>query len=126
ILRGAVGAGWAGAELGLESEGVGLRREGARGVPDRVVTWTETNYLRFPASWLDRPTGLPAQAAPDHGRLAREVARRRRRMTVSARARLLIFKALHDGACAQDAVARAMGMSPRTLRRRLAEEGTSF
>lgn len=126
ILRAAVGPAWAGAELGLESEAAGLRRDGARGVPDRVVTWAETNYLRFPASWLDRPTGMPAQPAPDHGRLAREVARRRRRMTVSVRARLLIFKALHDGTCAQDLVARAMGMSPRTLRRRLAEEGTSF
>ena len=47
-------------------------------------------------------------------------------MPATLRVRTMIFQGLNDGGFTQDTVARALGMSSRTLRRRLAGEGVSF
>jgi AraC-like DNA-binding protein len=57
--------------------------------------------------------------------LARYVARLDGRQIVS-RLRAAIVERLPDGEPAQDAVARALGLSARTLQRRLTDEGTSY
>src|SRR5437868_6713206 len=44
----------------------------------------------------------------------------------SARVRRLLVEALADGPPSADLVAKRLGVSPRSLRRRLADEGTSF
>lgn len=126
IIRAAVGADWREAEIMVESEGAGLRREGARVLGARLSCGAETNAIRFPAEWLDAPAAGAPASAPNHARLSREVALRRRRLGVATRVRLHIFQHLPETICGQDDIARAMGMSSRTLRRRLGEEGTSF
>lgn len=45
---------------------------------------------------------------------------------VSARARAVINRCLADGNCTHEYVASVVGLHPRTLQRRLREEGTTF
>jgi AraC-like DNA-binding protein len=120
-MRGTPGVNWSDAELGLESDGTGLRGTGAR-----LGFNAETNFIRFPAAWLDLPNAMAKPQAPNHGWLTRQVALRRRRLPVATRVRHCIFQSLHNGTCQQDSVAATLGMSSRTLRRRLADEGVSF
>ena len=47
-------------------------------------------------------------------------------MTLSARARAVINRCLADGICTHEYVASVVGLHPRTLQRRLREEGTTF
>ena len=47
-------------------------------------------------------------------------------MTLSARARAVIDRCLADGICTHEYVASVVGLHPRTLQRRLREEGTTF
>jgi len=47
-------------------------------------------------------------------------------MTLSARARAVINRCLADGSCTHEYVASVIGLHPRTLQRRLREEGTTF
>ena len=47
-------------------------------------------------------------------------------MTLSARVRSIIARLLPKGSCTHDRVASALGLHPRTLQRRLREEGESF
>ena len=81
----------------------------------------------FDADHLDRP--LPqgsAGAVAMAEALCRDLAATRRtRGPVSSRVRVEITGSLSQGA-PMTSVAAALGMSPRTLRRRLADEGTSY
>jgi AraC-like DNA-binding protein len=127
IIRLAAGPAWSEARIVLEADGAAPRPEAGRPPGVRCETDGETNLIRFPAAFLDRPLGAqPRAAPPDHARLARQVALRRRRMPATLRVRIMIFQDMHEGHFNQDDVARALGMSGRTLRRRLAEEGVSF
>ena len=54
------------------------------------------------------------------------LARRKSDKDTSARVRRLLVDALADGPPSADLVAKQLGVSPRSLRRRLADEGTSF
>lgn len=47
-------------------------------------------------------------------------------MTLSTRARAVINRCLADGICTHEYVASVIGLHPRTLQRRLREEGTTF
>jgi AraC-like DNA-binding protein len=127
IIRAAAGCAWSEAQVVLEADGAQVRADAARHLGARFASDGETNLIRFPASLLERPlVGLGGTPAPDHARLARQVALKRRRMPASMRVRIMIFQDMSDGAFSQEDVARALGMSSRTLRRRLADEGVSF
>lgn len=94
--------------------------------PGPVLFYAARNSIALDAAWADRP--LP-QANEQTARLCEEqcrelLARRRARTGVSERVRQRL---LRPGApAAMEPVAAALGMAPRTLRRRLADEGTSF
>jgi AraC-like DNA-binding protein len=47
-------------------------------------------------------------------------------VSLSARARVIISRCLADGICTHEYVASGVGLHPRTLQRRLREEGTTF
>lgn len=83
--------------------------------------------FRFDATWLDQP--LP-QANPHAFALAEELCRelvspRRSRHGLAEQVRIHIAQRLEEGAPMVD-VARALGLSERSLRRRLGEIGTSY
>ncbi|QUD88641.1 AraC-like transcriptional regulator QhpR [Phenylobacterium montanum] len=127
IIRSAVGADWSSAEITLEADTPELRRDAARVMGARCLFNGETNQIRLPASLLDRPLNLAAgQRAPNHARLSRLVASRRRRISTSVRVKWQIFQDLNEVGFSQESVSRTLGMSSRTLRRKLAEEGRSF
>ena len=91
------------------------------------VARAEGAGMQFDASWLDMP--LP-QANPHalalSETLCRElVSRRRRRSGVAEQARVMIAQRIADGAPMPE-VAAALGLSERSLRRRLADAGTSY
>ncbi len=128
IIRGAVGGAWSHVEVVLEAGGGPLRADASRAIGAPCGFDGETNFIRFPAALLDAPMAeaLNAPLCDHHARLARQVALRRRSLSVAMRVRTLIFQDLTDGHLSQEGVARALGMSGRTLRRRLTDEGVSF
>ncbi|HWJ66815.1 MAG TPA: AraC family transcriptional regulator [Nocardioides sp.] len=83
--------------------------------------------LRMAASWLDQP--LPQANAHAHAlavRLCRDlVSPRRSRHGITEHVRVLVAQQLEDGAPMAQ-VAAALGLSERSLRRRLADAGTSY
>lgn len=81
----------------------------------------------FDAAHLDRPLpqGSTATVAVAETLCRDLAATRRTRGPVSSRARVAITGRLSQGA-PMPSVAAELGVSPRTLRRRLAEEGTSY
>jgi AraC-like DNA-binding protein len=100
----------------------------AREVFGRVPSYScARSALVFDPGHLERP--LP-QANPQSRAMSEAlcndvVARRRARTGVTQQARVLITQHLAQGA-PMEAVARDLGFSVRTLRRRLAEQGTSY
>jgi AraC-like DNA-binding protein len=86
-----------------------------------------TNVIEFAAHDVDAPlpTGNAELARRIDEVLARYVARLDDRQILS-RLRAVVVERLPDGVPAQRVVARALGMSARTLQRRLIEEGTSY
>lgn len=87
----------------------------------------KTCALRLPAAWLDRP--LP-QADAELARLHEAVAARALAIlslaSLTARVDAHIEARLADGEPALARIAAALGLSGRSLQRRLAEEGTNF
>ncbi len=47
-------------------------------------------------------------------------------MNITTRVRIIVSRLLIEGSCTHDQVAAALGLQPRTLQRRLREEGVSF
>lgn len=87
----------------------------------------EVNALLFAHADVVRP--LPtahAELANVHERIASEYLARLDRSETAARVRAVIIKSLTDGQPQRTKVARALGMSERTLQRRLEAEGSSF
>jgi AraC-like DNA-binding protein len=127
IIRGCAGATFSDAELCLEGGQDGLKPDQLKSLGLKCGFRAETNMIRFPARLLERPMLTPAaQAQPNHARLNRQVALRRRRLAAALRVKTLIFQEIQEGEFSQDCVAQRLGMSSRTLRRKLGEEGVSF
>jgi AraC-like DNA-binding protein len=113
--------------LGLTSnvnEGLDLCRN-VFGCPVRLGT--TINCLLF--SYDDVGRTIPTahtRLASAHEQIADEYLTRLNAPLTSARARSVILQCLPDGEPRREIVARAMGMSERTLQRRLHGEGSSF
>jgi len=92
-----------------------------------IAFGARTNVLEFARDDVDArlPTGNAEVTRRIDEVLARYLARLDDRQVLS-RVRTSVIERLQDGEPAQGVVARALGMSARTLQRRLAEEGTSY
>ncbi|MBU6207256.1 MAG: helix-turn-helix transcriptional regulator [Alphaproteobacteria bacterium] len=85
----------------------------------------ETNALRFPLAMLDLP--MPAHDHKfDLKLLSRLIVAHRRAKPVRDKVEMMLFSRLADGVLNQEKIAAAIGMSSRTMRRKLAEDGLSF
>ncbi|MFW6775501.1 helix-turn-helix domain-containing protein [Nocardioides sp. CPCC 205120] len=96
-------------------------------MPVRTQHSEERAEITFAAHHLARslPQGNPQTVAVCEGLCADLVSRRRARTGVAQEVRVLVAQELSAGAPAS-AVAARLGLSERTLRRRLAGEGTSY
>jgi AraC-like DNA-binding protein len=129
-------------ELGFEC---GKRETGLHIGQTQMSFECEANSIRIPVSFLDRAmpvTGLgigPVTGlgiGPDIGlgpklpaglrSLSSALAEKRRSQSACERLAGIIFGRLSDGDINQDCLASEIGMSSRTMRRRLADEATSF
>jgi AraC-like DNA-binding protein len=112
------------AELGFECQ---RRETGLRMAQSQLSFECEANSIRLPTAMLDAamPTGTMEGCAILR-QLSESIAARRRIRSARERLAEIIFARLSDGDIHQDDLATEIGMSSRTMRRRLAEEETSF
>jgi AraC-like DNA-binding protein len=127
LLRGARLPCWSTVELQLETEEVGGGAEIVRRTGATCLTGCEANMLRLPLDYLALPLHRSeAVVMPDLGQLNRYVSQKRRTTGIELRVRSLIYQHLGARAIDQEDIAGQLGMSSRTLRRRLADIGSSF
>ncbi|MFO1058603.1 MAG: AraC family transcriptional regulator [Dongiaceae bacterium] len=79
--------------------------------------------VSFPASWLSR--SLPSADPELFARLQGQAARTHR-IDTAAQLRRILRQMVEEGAATAQQAARALGLHPRTLDRRLSELGTSY
>ena len=109
-------------ELGFEcarrATGLGLCQS-------QIAFGCEANSITIPIALLD--AAMPASPTPfDYKALSNALICKRRSRSASEQLARCIFGHLSEGVINQDCLASEMGMSSRTMRRRLADEATSF
>jgi AraC-like DNA-binding protein len=109
-------------ELGFECA---MRDTGLNLPRAQLAFECDANSIRIPIAMLE--AAMPAcDEACDLKPLNSALARKRRNLTPRHRLAQLIFGRLAESAINQDHLAREIGMSSRTMRRRLADDATSF
>ena len=118
---------WIHASVALEAEASTLRQEQGSIVQADVMYGAPTNSLRFPTAILDQPLDIyPQQDNSVLRRLAQHLTQRQRSASYASRCRDVIYDGMNSGQLGQEQVARQLGMSGRTLRRKLAAEKQPF
>jgi AraC-like DNA-binding protein len=109
-------------ELGFECR----KRDTGLTIGDGQIAFEcEANSIRIPAAMLDM--AMPETASTcDLRQLSMRLAERRRQRPAREKLASIIYARLADGDINQDHLASEIGMSSRTMRRRLAHEETSF
>jgi AraC-like DNA-binding protein len=118
---------WAQVQLGVEAESSVGNLNLAKIVQAPVIHGGNTNAIRFPAKYLDAQFAMPHTYEPEAiNLLSAQLTKKERITPISQRTRLLIFSRMTQGSVRQTHIAKALGLSSRTLRRRLSTEGQSF
>jgi len=127
LIKASAPGAWPDAEVSFEAELQSVRRELGGVVQARVVYGAWANSIRFPASALNMPLAINA---PQSDALLAEISDRASEKLLSTplrtRVEQSVFAAIEEGAACEEIIARALGVSERTLRRQLAEEGATF
>ena len=127
ILRRGAGAmgGWDAVEFTFEAEAHAMRADMAKVVQAPCQFGADTNQIRFPAGLLD--LALPVdRPSNDLSRVNRAIVEHRRRTPLVERLAQVVWRDMNCRPIEQDRIAREIGMSSRTMRRKLADEGSSF
>lgn len=127
ILKRGTRGSWDKIEFAFEAESHEMRGDIGKVVCAPCTFGADTNQIRFPAMLLD--LALPAQANPpvsDVRQLTRSIVSKRRETPLVDRLSQMVLRDLNTEAIEQERLAREMGMSSRTLRRKLTEQGSSF
>ncbi|MGC6328577.1 AraC-like transcriptional regulator QhpR [Rhizorhabdus sp. FW153] len=125
IKRGTRGA-WDKIEFAFEADAHEMRGDIGKVLRAPCRFGADSNQIRFPAQMLD--LALPQSNGPevDLRRLSGEIVNRRRSTPLVERLAQVVFRDLNSQTIEQERIAREIGMSSRTMRRKLAEEGSSF
>lgn len=127
LIKAAAPDAWTRVQVAVEAEPEQVNADLRRIVQANVVYGSSTNAIRMPTSILNSPLKLDAPCSPEVFRdLTAALTRKRRAMPICERTRLVIYRQMNDGCVNQDQVARELGVSRRTLRRRLSIDGQSF
>jgi AraC-like DNA-binding protein len=127
LIRKAAPSHWEEVEVFVEEPDPAAARQLALASGVSCFPGAEANILRFPLHLLELP--LPAEPnliVPDLPGMNLSVVQKRREADTGELVRAMIYQRLGSGQIAQGTIARAIGVSSRTLRRRLADEGTCF
>lgn len=84
------------------------------------------NMIRIPVSWLNLPVGLKSENLALRRALNEQVVVQRRSTPIEELVRYLVFKSIGIADVDQTTIAKEMGMSRRTLRRKLERKESSF
>lgn len=125
ILRQGQGSGWDQIDFAFEAERHDMRGDIGHVLQAPCTFGADTNQIRFPASFLDLAFKSGPQPS-DVGALNRAIAQQRRQTPIIDRMAELVFRDLNAFAFDQTRLAREIGMSERTMRRKLALAGSSY
>ena len=127
LIKAAAPEAWSQVQVTVEAEQDQVRADLDTIVNASVAYGGNANALRFPTSIINAPLNLaPPCDAAILKKLSAELTAKRRRAPITDRTRQTIFREMNDGSVNQEHIARELGISSRTLRRRLSEEGQSF
>jgi AraC-like DNA-binding protein len=125
ILQALCGPAWAPTDLLLVHRPVASRKPYDRLFGVRVQFGSDRNAILFTATWLDRR--VHGANAAKRALLERELAvmAQQHPLPAATVARRALIACIAGGSVSVEAVAAAMALHPRSLNRRLAQEGTS-
>ncbi|MCH7627483.1 MAG: AraC family transcriptional regulator ligand-binding domain-containing protein [Proteobacteria bacterium] len=125
IRRGTRGA-WDKVEFAFEAEQYEMRGDIGKVVCAPCSFGADSNQIRFPAAMLDLALPENALGNVDVRQIGRTIVEQRRRTPLVERLAQVVYRDLNSHGIEQERIAREIGMSSRTMRRKLAEEGSSF
>ena len=126
ILKRGTRGHWDKIEFAFEAESHEMRGDIGKVVCAPCTFGADTNQIRFPAAMLNLALPATQQAACDVRHLTRSIVTKRRETPLVDRLSQMVLRDLNSCAIEQERFAREMGMSSRTLRRKLTEQGSSF
>jgi len=125
IIRRGTGGAWDKVEFAFEAEAHEMRGDIGKVLNAPCSFGGDTNQIRFPAAMLD--LALPAlRPSNDLTQVNRAIVEHRRRTPLVERLAQVVWRDMNCRPIEQERIAREIGMSSRTMRRKLAEEGSSF
>jgi AraC-like DNA-binding protein len=128
LKRGTRGV-WDKIEFAFEAESHEMRGDIGKVVRAPCTFGADSNQIRFPAAMLD--LALPARLGIEAGTcdvrlLSRSIVEKRRETALVDRLSQMVLRDLNSCGIEQERFAREIGMSSRTMRRKLTEQGSSF
>ena len=127
LIRSAAPEAWSHVQITVEAESEQVRADLATIVQANVIYGGNANAIRFPTSIINAPLNLAPPCDPALlKKLSAELTKKKRLTPIAERTRQMIYNEMNDGCVSQEHIARELGISSRTLRRRLAEENQSF
>lgn len=125
IVRRGAGGEWDKLEFAFEAEQSEMRGDIGKVLRAPCSFGADSNQMRFPVAMLD--LNLPSSdRTADIRPLVRQMIELRRGTPLVKRLANSVFRDLNTVTIDQERIAREIGMSSRTMRRKLADEGTSF
>jgi AraC-like DNA-binding protein len=127
LIKTAAPEAWGQVQITVEAEAEQVNADLASIVQAGVVYGGSANMIRFPTAIINMPLNLAPPADPAIlKKLTSELSARKRATPITDRTRQMIYREMNDGCVSQEHIARELGISSRTLRRRLADENRSF
>jgi AraC-like DNA-binding protein len=127
LIKAAAPEAWSHVQLTVEAEPSQVRADLSSIVQTNVIYGGNANSIRMPTSTINAPLNIAQPCDPNVlKKLAADLTRKRRSTPICERTRRVIYREMNDGCVNQDHIAREIGISSRTLRRRLSIENQSF
>lgn len=125
ILRTASAEAWDHVEFWFETPSSELVAPMSRAIDAPCHFEADTNTMRFPARFLDQSVAFP-QGNAQMDRLSSSLVSKNRATPLCERLARVVLRDLDRMTIDQQKIAREIGMSSRTMRRKLASDGLSF
>lgn len=117
---------WSQTEITLEATAEQVDCNFSSIIQTNCIYGGDTNALRFPTRALSSKLELAPKFNADQDKLTKELVRLRRTTPILDRVRHIIFRELNEGCVGQEYISKELGMTSRTLRRKLSAENLSF